>query len=75
MSNHKNRKRNSNRPYSEDLLLQIKEQNIKLLENQKTIKVTLNQILLKLEDVKTTMEINTNISWIAQQLKEQGHIK
>lgn len=72
----KSPKRNPNRPYTEDLLFQIKQQNEQILENQKTIKVTLNMIHLGVNDVKTHVELldKQNLDWIHSQLKEQGHV-
>ena len=71
-------KRNKSRPYSDDLLLQIKSQLADLKERVKEIHVTVGRIqqqnAFDHNALKTQLEVSVNIDWIAQQLKEQGHL-
>lgn len=68
-------KRNKTRPYSDDLLMQLKEQQEKIRDSLHDLKVTQNLIQLSIRDIQTQLEVLGNLDWLKQQLEEQGHLK
>jgi hypothetical protein len=67
-------KRNKTRPYSDDILLQLKEQHETIKDSLHNLKVTQNLISLAIRDIQTQLEVLGNLDWLKQELENQGHL-